>query len=152
VTVNFDILPRQALTPADFKALGRAIRRWLRLHAKQQGSVRWYDTDGLSDLLKGVPVRSLLPEEAASPFALAASPAVAGAAMGAVAVLDQAEPEAPRPICLSLIYNKDCDHRHVMGAVRRALPVELVADVLIEGRSWDDQCHGEWIGVRRATS
>jgi hypothetical protein len=159
VTVNFDIVPRQALTPADFKALGRAIRRWLRLHAKQQGSVRWYDTDGLSDLLKGAPVRSLHPDEADSPFApaLVVSAAVGGFALGSpapggVALFDQAEPEAPRPICLSLIYNKDCDHRHVMGAVRRALPVELVADVLIEGRSWDDQCHGEWIGVRRATS
>ena len=161
MTVNFDIVPRQALMPADFKALGRAIRRWLRLHAKQQGSVRWYDTDGLSDLLKGSPVRSLLPEDGESPVALATalaaspgmgSPALETPALGSVALLDQPEPEAPRPICLSLIYNKDCDHRHVMAAVRRALPNELVADVLIEGLSWDDHGHGEWIGVRRATS
>ncbi len=146
MTVNFDIVPRQALMPADFKALGRAIRRWLRLHAKQQGSVRWYDTDGLSDLLKGHPVRSPLGEEtgeALAPGALSSG--------GSVGVLDPAD-TACRPICLSLIYNKDCDHRHVMAAVRRALPTEMVADVLIEGRSWDDQRYGEWIGVRRATS
>jgi hypothetical protein len=156
VTVNFDIVPRQALTPGDFKALGRAIRRWLRLHAKQQGSVRWYDTDGLSDLMKGKPVRSPLPEGEAGSSAVAVgefSPAVPfGLVAGSVALLDRAETIAPRPICLSLIYNKDCDHRYVMAAVRRALPTELVADVLIEGRSWDDQLHGEWIGVRRATS
>jgi hypothetical protein len=147
VTVNFDIVPRQAITSGDFKALGRAIRRWLRLHAKQQGSVRWYDTDGLSDLLKGNPVRSPLGDEPAEPFASGGF-----AVAAAVGVLDPAETAACRPICLSLIYNKDCDHRHVMAAVRRALPTELVADVLIEGRSWDDQRHGEWIGVRRATS
>src|SRR5215469_14778743 len=141
VTVKFDIVPRQALTPADFKALGRAIRRWLRLHAKQQGSVHWYDTDGLSDLSKGNPVRSPLGEETAEAFAPGDLTVVGG-----VGVLDPPETVVSRPICLSLIYRKDCDHRHVMGAVRRALPTELVADVLVEGRSWDDQDHGEWIG------
>src|SRR5215469_2830972 len=102
VTVKFDIVPRQALTPADFKSLGRAIRRWLRLHAKQQGSVRWYDTDGLSDLLKGDPVRSPVGEdtvESSAPGALGAS--------GCVGVLDPAETAVSRPICLSLIYNKN---------------------------------------------
>jgi hypothetical protein len=147
VTVNFDIIPRQALTPADFKALGRTIRRWLRLHAKQQGSVRWYDADALAELLKGIPPRKESFESAASDF----EPITGGLAAGeSVAVLE--EPSVSRPICLSLIYNKDCDHRHVMAAVRRALPTELVADVVIEGRSWDDQSHGEWIGLRHATS
>lgn len=147
MTVNFDIVPRQALTSADFKALGRTIRRWLRLHAKQQGSVRWYDADALAELLKGVSPRRESFESATSGF----EPFAGGvAAAESVAVLE--EPSVSRPICLSLIYNKDCDHRHVMAAVRRALPIELVADVVVEGRSWDDQSHGEWIGVRRATS
>lgn len=149
MTVNFDIYPRQALTPADFKALGRTIRRWLRLHAKQQGSVRWYDADALEGLLKGVPPRPIPSEEAMG------SDASAGEGLGTetsnVAVLEATE-TIPRPFCLSLIYNKDCDHRHVMASVRRALSTDLVADVLIEGHSWDDQSQGEWIGVRRATS
>jgi hypothetical protein len=150
VTVNFDIVPRQALTPADFKSLGRTIRRWLRLHAKQQGTVRWYDADALEGLLKGVPPQPSVAEDASSSF----EPPADGLAVEAasVAVLEHTEASAPRPICLSLIYNKDCDHRHVMASVRRALATELVADVLIEGRSWDDQGHGEWIGVRRAMS
>lgn len=146
------------MTPADFKALGRAIRRWLRLHAKQQGSVRWYDTDGLRDLLKGQPVQSPLSENAAGSLAPAGGDFSPNASFAAgpspenVALLDAAETTAPRPICLSLIYNKDCDHRYVMAAVRRAMPTELIADVLIEGRSWDNERQGEWIGVRRATS
>lgn len=149
MTVNFDIYPRQALTPADFKALGRTIRRWLRLHAKQQGSVRWYDADALQGLLKGIPPRPLPSEDAMGAESRAGEELGAGAS--AVAVLEATE-TSTRPFCLSLIYNKDCDHRHVMASVRRALSTDLVADVLIEGRSWDDQSHGEWIGVRRAMS
>ncbi|HQU42185.1 MAG TPA: hypothetical protein PK867_05210 [Pirellulales bacterium] len=142
MTVNFDIYPRQALTPADFKALGRSLRRWLRLHVKQQGSVRWYDTDGLEDLLKGGP-----PRPVASTPEQSESQAFAG---GGTAVLEHVDTETPQPICLSLIYNKPMEHRQVLAAVRRALSSELVADVLVNGQSWDDAGHGGLHGGRRA--
>lgn len=145
MTVNFDIFPRQALTPADFKALGRSIRRWLRLHAKQQGSVRWYDTDSLDDLLKGDPPRPPAGEAVAE-----RSTGELATATASVAVLDHVDTETPPPICLSLIYNKNSEPRYVMASVRRALPTDLVAEVLIDGRTWDDPAHGEWIGLRPA--
>lgn len=149
MTVNFDIVPRQALTAADFKALGRAIRRWLRLHAKQQGSVRWYDSDSLEALLKGQPPRAQAAEVAAS-ISEGLRGDIAAAAVN-VALLDHVDTETPRPFCLSLIYNKNSEPRHVLASVRRALPTDLVAEVFIDGRSWDDPAHAEWIGVRPAT-
>jgi hypothetical protein len=44
----------------------------------------------------------------------------------------------PPPFCLSLIYNKIIDDRQILANVRRALSPELVADVLINGQSWDN--------------
>lgn len=142
MTVNFDIYPRQALLPADFKALGRSLRRWLRLHAKQQGSVRWYDTDGLEELLKGRPPRSAGPEP---------SSGFESSAGGGTAVLDHVDTESPRPICLSFVYNKTVEHRQVIAAVRRALSTELVADVLVNGQSWDDPTASETFGTFAAS-
>jgi hypothetical protein len=142
VTVNFDIYPRQALLPADFKALGRSLRRWLRLHAKQQGSVRWYDTDGLDVLLKGRPPRSAL-HDRSSEFESSAG--------GGTAMLEQVDTESPRPVCLSLVYNKTVEHRQVIAAVRRALSTELVADVLVNGQSWDDPTASETFGTFAAS-
>jgi hypothetical protein len=140
VTVNFDILPRQALLPSDFKALGRSIRRWLRLHAKQQGSVRWYDTDSLEQLLKGQPPRSVQSQEVANftgdPVADYSGTVGDASGVSNVGVLERVE--APPPVCLSLIYNKIIDDRQILANVRRALSTELVADVLINGQSWDN--------------
>lgn len=138
MTVNFDIYPRQALTPADFKALGRSLRRWLRLHVKQQGSVRWYDTDGLEELIKGRPPQGV----AAQP----PSPQFEASEAGGTAVLERVDTEGPQPICLSLVYNKTVEHRQVIAAVKRALSTELVADVLVNGQSWDDPTAGETFG------
>jgi hypothetical protein len=136
VTVNFDIIPRQALNAADFKALGRSLRRWLRLHAKQQGSVRWYDSDSLDDLLKGRPPRPLTDErEASINENITSGFAPAGAT---VAVLESVEEATPRPVCLSLVYNRPIESRQILTSVRKALSNDLVADVLIDGRSWDD--------------
>jgi hypothetical protein len=118
--------------PSDFKALGRSIRRWLRLHAKQQGSVYWYDSDSLDELLRGRPPLSV-PVEADR--ATTEVTAVGGGTSG-VAVLEQVE--SPPPICLSLVYNKIIDDRQIFANVHRALSPELVADVLVNGQSWDD--------------
>lgn len=134
MTVNFDIYPRQALTPADFKALGRSIRRWLRLHAKQQGSVHWYDSDSLGELLKGRPPLAVPGETRGE---LQASEAFGGHSASNVALLDATD-TLPPPFCMSLVYNKIIENRQVMANVRRALSVELAADVLVNGQSWDD--------------
>lgn len=140
MTVYVDIFPRQALVPGDYKALGRSIRRWLRLHAKQQGSVHWYDSDSLTELLKGRPPLSV---QAASSGAMAAERNLAenaGGSLGALsgtAVLDDDE-AAPPPFGMDLVYNKIIDERQILANVRRALSTELVADVHINGRSWDE--------------
>ena len=137
MTVNFDIHPRQALAPSDFKALGRSIRRWLRLHAKQQGSIHWYDSDSLDDLLRGAPPRSVDCDRDQADHLVAGSTTLEGEETAShVAILEQIE--APPPICLSLVYNKIIDDRQILASVRRALSTELVADVLINGQSWDD--------------
>lgn len=144
MTVYVDIFPRQALSPSDFKALGRSIRRWLRLHAKQQGSVHWYDSDSLSELLKGRP--PLAVQNAAAGgiadqnSAEQASAMIGGSGSSATAVLDDVE--APPPFGMDLVYNKIIDERQILGNVRRALSTELVADVRINGRSWDEPAGG----------
>lgn len=135
VTVNLDIYPRQALTPADFKALGRTIRRWLRLHAKQQGSMHWYDSNSLAELLKGRPPLSVRSKTHADDVQVA--DVFTDSRASNTAVLDAVE-TAPPPFCMSLVYNKIIEDRQIMANVRRALSAELVADVLIDGLSWDD--------------
>lgn len=136
MTVNFDIHPRQALTPADFKALGRSIRRWLRLHAKQQGSVHWYDSDSLDELLKGRPPLAVRGEtREISNIHVAGE--FNGQRSSNTAVLDAID-AVPAPFCMSLVYNKIIEDRQVMANVRRALSIELAADVLVNGQSWDD--------------
>ncbi|MGH7137710.1 MAG: hypothetical protein ACREHD_18335 [Pirellulales bacterium] len=143
MTVYVDIFPRQALAPGDYKALGRSIRRWLRLHAKQQGSVHWYDSDSLGELLKGRPPLSV---QAASSGALAERSLAENAGGGpgslsGTAVLDHDE-AAPPPFGMDLVYNKIIDERQILANVRRALSTELVADVHINGRSWDEPAGG----------
>jgi hypothetical protein len=145
VTVYVDIFPRQALAPADYKALGRSIRRWLRLHAKQQGSVHWYDSDSLSELLKGRPPLAV---QAASSGAmgqrsLAADLEASGdpGSASSTALLDH-DDAAPPPFGMDLVYNKIIDERQILANVRRALSTELVADVRINGRSWDEPAGG----------
>ena len=138
MTVNFDVMPRQALLPSEFKALGRSIRRWLRLHAKQQGSVHWYDNDSLNELLKGRPPLAVPNEDrsmAEGHVADDMGTAEHDLAASHVAVLEH--PETPPPICLSLVYNKIIDDRQILANVHRALSPELVADVLVNGQSWD---------------
>ena len=144
MTVYVDIFPRQALSPGDYKALGRSIRRWLRLHAKQQGSVHWYDSDSLAELLKGRP--PLAVQAASSPAmaqrSLAENLEGASSSLGSsssTALLDEA---APPPFGMDLVYNKIIDERQILANVRRALSTELVAEVLINGRSWDEPASG----------
>lgn len=140
MTVNFDIYPRQALTPTDFKALGRSIRRWLRLHAKQQGSVHWYDSDSLDELLKGRPPLAV-PAETQYIGDLHQAEAIGGQESSNTAVLEAVD-MVPPPFCMSLVYNKIIENRQVMANVRRALSAELVADVLVNGQTWDDVAEG----------
>ncbi|HET6879009.1 MAG TPA: hypothetical protein VFI31_02570 [Pirellulales bacterium] len=139
VTVNFDIFPRQALAPSDFKALGRSIRRWLRLHAKQQGSVHWYDSDSLDELLKGRPPLAVQGDTqfATAERAMERSAGVGDYRASGAAVLD-ADDSAPPPFCLSLVYNKIIEDRQIFANVHRALSPELAAEVLVNGRSWDE--------------
>jgi hypothetical protein len=141
VTVNFDIRPRQAMAPSDFKALGRSIRRWLRLHAKQQGSVHWYDNDSLAELLRGRPPLAVPTGEDRAVSTASIGAGSIGGGVSGVAMLEQVE--APPPICLSLVYNKIIDDRQIFANVRRALSPELVADVLVNGQSWDDPAQTE---------
>lgn len=136
MTVNFDIYPRQALTPADFKALGRSIRRWLRLHAKQQGSVHWYDSDSLDELLKGRPPLAVRDDTQQTTVVRKAG-TFGGQVSSNTAVLDATD-SVPPPFCMSLVYNKIIENRQVMANVRRALSAELAAEVLVNGQSWDD--------------
>lgn len=136
MATDFDVFPRQALTPRDFKALGRAIRRWLDRCQKANDGVRWYDEESLEQLLKGEPPRAL-------------SSAPVGA--GAVATADELVQERTGPMIGSDVPSHPSDwvmqlrlvckagtRRQMVADIRRALPAELVADVLIDGRSWEE--------------
>lgn len=136
MATDFDVFPRQALMPRDFKALGRAIRRWLDRCQKANDGVRWYDEESLEQLLKGEPPRAV------------ASAAVAAGAVASAGDLPQ-EPSVPTigsdvpahpsdwVIQLRLVC-KAGTRRQMIADVRRALPADLVADVLIDGHSWEE--------------
>lgn len=137
MATDFDVFPRQALTPRDFKALGRAIRRWLDRCQKANDGVRWYDEESLEHLLKGEPPRAL-------------TSAVGAGAVAAVAGDMAQEPPAAPTIGSDLVSHpsdwviqlrlvcKGGTRRQIIADARRALPTDLVADVLIDGRSWEE--------------
>lgn len=134
MATDFDIFPRQALTPRDFKALGRAIRRWLDRCQKANDGVRWYDEESLEHLLKGEPPRAL--ESAVGAGAVAA---VAGVdAQGSAGTTNEFVSRPSDWIIQLRLLCKGDTRRQIVADARRALPEELVADVLIDGRSWEE--------------
>lgn len=136
MATDFDIFPRQALTPRDFKALGRAIRRWLDRCQKANDGVRWYDEESLEHLLKGEPPRAL-----ATAVGAGAVAAMAGDVEEAHSMAPSTSEFVSRPsdwVMQLRLLPKASTRRQTVADVRRALPTELVAEVLIDGRSWDD--------------
>jgi hypothetical protein len=115
------------------------------LHAKQQGSVHWYASDSLAELLKGRPPLSVQGEAASKVAERSRTDSASGmpeeSGSSNVAVLDEVDAPPP-PFGMDLVYNKIIDERQILSNVRRALSTELVADVLINGRSWDEATSG----------
>ncbi len=136
MATDFDIFPRQALTPRDFKALGRAIRRWLDRCQKANDGVRWYDEESLEHLLKGEPPRAL-----AAAVGAGAMVAVAGDSHDTPSMAPSTSEFVSRPsewVMQLRLLPKAATRRQMVADVRRALPTDLVAEVLIDGRSWDE--------------
>ncbi len=136
MATDFDIFPRQALTPRDFKALGRAIRRWLDRCQKANDGVRWYDEESLERLLKGEPPRAL-----AAVVGSGAVAAVAGGLHEPHSMASSTAEFVSRPsdwVMQLRLLPKAATRRQIVADVRRALPTDLVAEVLIDGRSWDE--------------
>jgi hypothetical protein len=148
------IIPRHDATPDELKELGAALAAWWRAECSVPGSAaERLDEDALNDLREG---------ELPQPFGLrllgwfrepAAHRGLAGSrrltARDMTDVLRHARDANPRvarripptnlrAVFLGLSNHSELAVNRLLASLRLRLPPDLVEDVLIDGRSWDE--------------
>jgi hypothetical protein len=154
---NGEIIPRRDASMEQLKRLGDALSRWWQCEWAGTGrGLHWIDTGAIDDLLSG---------ELPQPFVLRLltevnqrSPSTGGAEAVASAPrmtsrelrdalqrarqvyphLSQLIPQADaRTVQFGLGPKSKLDRARLLASLRRAVPADLVEDVLIEGQSWN---------------
>lgn len=142
---TFEIIPRSNLSPAGLQALGKAIRLWLRHHAKHGAGVSKDRDGGLVDLLEGRPLISRLRRRIAQvkeSQRLRGLPEHASKKDIRQWLTEQGDDPARRTIRVELFYLHD-DRRRLIEIARERIPAELVDDLLVNGLSWRDDLSAE---------
>lgn len=122
MTMNGEIIPRNDLTPTDFRRLGQAITSW----AESPG-VEWYHIDAVEDLLRGE-----LPSAMTLKLFRRYNGLDAAGTPGFQGKEHVVSFEARDNIADRLIVQK---------RLRESIPTELVQDITVDGCSWT-----EWPG------
>jgi hypothetical protein len=148
------VIPRQDATSDELKELGLALGAWWRaVCATPNSPAAQLDEDALHDLLAGelpqpfglrllgwlrepdarrrLALRGrLTPHDVTEALRHArnVNPAVAGR-------IPRAE---LRAVFIGLSHHTESDVRRLVASLRAGLPADLVADILIDGQSWDD--------------
>jgi hypothetical protein len=143
--IDCEVVPRPGATPGELKALGAALLRWYVRECRADGLAHSVDTEALIELLNGRPpsprVPRPLPARVPSPPGPApAEPAgLNGYEMPAPTVeqLRLALAAARRPAALLRVRAGNYDRARVVGSLREYLPTGPLADVLVDGRSWN---------------
>jgi hypothetical protein len=143
--INCEVIPRAGATAAELKALGSALLRWYVRECRGDGIAHSVDTEALIELLNGRVPAPRVPRP--SPVFVRSGPADLTADLSAlngyelhaprVERLREALAEARRPAALLRVREGKCDHCRAVASLREHLPAGLVADVLVEGRSWN---------------
>jgi|SRR5208283_5217815 len=113
--IHCEILPRPDASPEQLQALGQAIQRWYHQEVKDEGTTRRIDNQALEDLLAGQ-----MPQPVS--FEALTASTEAQAKKHAVPIMVRGGPAY--------------DRQAIIRSLRRAIPSELVEDVLVAGRSW----------------
>jgi hypothetical protein len=150
--IECELTPRAELTPRQYKHLGEQLGRWCDEQCAS-GTFQWIDEDALAELLRGErpqPVfvrkvqrhlgRTLRLDEQMVQRLTSDDPE---------AMLDSEQELAQEirsslggdamrcTVIFSLHGGAKFDRRETIAALRAVLPVDLIEDVRIDGRSWE---------------
>jgi hypothetical protein len=123
------IVPRLDLLPTGYKRLGKAVRQWARC-AQQGDTVVWIDQPSLADLMAGEPPATA----AVNLFRRAPKPGD----RPLTALARRLGPKATDRKLAFALKGGEFDRYSAIELLKEYIPADLVVDVRIAGRSWDD--------------
>ncbi len=143
--IDCEVVPRLGATPAQLKALGSALLRWYVRESRDDGVAQSVDTEALIELLNGRQPAPRVPRPSPAYAASGAAPAAREPAglggyelrVPSVEQLRQALAEARRPAARLHVREGNYDRARTVASLRAHIPVELVGDVRLDGRSWN---------------
>jgi hypothetical protein len=140
--IECEVVARPGARAAELKALGSALLRWYVRECGDGGVAHSVDTEALIELLNGRPPAPRVPRPAPArvpPGADDATPPLGGYELPAFGTerLREALPQARRPAVLLRVRAGNYDRARAVASLRRHVPAALVADVRLDGRSWD---------------
>ena len=109
MSIHFDVIIQPSATPAQLTALGAALWRWCTRAAGDTGIYRYLDNQPLADLIAGkFPASNLTPRQA-----------------------------GPGGLHFRVRDEASQDRRATVDSLRREIPGQGVADIVVDGKSWD---------------
>ncbi len=124
--VPCELLPRLDATPGQLKQLGAALETWVRRELGNEGVLYSFDGEGLASLLGGEPP---------NPLALRVTPPNERVSWGQIR-RDLGPLASDRSLRFTVKDDPPWPRAKVIENLRRAIPAELVDDILIDGESW----------------
>ena len=109
MSIHCDVIIQPCATPAQLTALGAALWRWCTRAARDTGIYQYVDNQPLADLIAGkFPASNLTPRQA-----------------------------EPGGVHFRVRDGASRDRRASVDSLRREIPGQGVADIVVDGRSWD---------------
>jgi hypothetical protein len=143
--IDCEVIPRPGVTPDELKALGSALLRWYVRECGGDGVAHSVDTEALIELLNGRLPQARVPRPSLA--FVTSGPAgggpdttgLNGYEMPAPSVeqLRAALAAARRPAALLRVREGKYDRGRAVAGLRDHLPAALIADVLVDGRTWN---------------
>jgi hypothetical protein len=145
--IDCEVIPRPGAAPAELKALGSALLRWYVRECGGGGIAHSVDTEALIELLNGRLPAPRVPRPSPAyvptgPTEAAREPAgLGGYELRAPTVeqLREALAEARRSAALLRVRERNYDRARTVASLREHLPAELIGDVRLDGRTWNEE-------------
>jgi hypothetical protein len=146
MAIDCEVIPRPGATPDELKSLGSAVLRWYVRECRGEGIAHSVDTEALIELLNGRLPAARVPKPSPAYVSSGAPETEVHAGSGLngyelrrpnVEQLREALATARRPAALLCVRERNYDRARIIASLRESIPAELVADVRVDGRSWD---------------